>query len=481
MPRDRELLEDRSLELSSESFRELVDGAVDRIVAHLESLPAQPSANASGAPELARSLREPLPENGTAYAELLDLLFERVIPKSFNTAGPGYLAYIPGGGLPHAAVADLIGDTTNRYVGVFAAAPGNSQIEGNVVRWFCDIVGYPQGAGGILTSGGSLSNLSALIAGRRDRLPENFLSATIYVSDQTHHSIQKAAMLAGFPTGNVREIASDREFRISIDGLREAIARDRRADLTPFAIVGNAGTTNTGAVDDLSAIAEIAEKERLWFHADGAYGGFFMLTERGRRRLAGIEKADSVSLDPHKGLFLPYGTGALLVRDFETLKKAHALSADYMPTMQEDPDLVDFNLLSPELSRDWRGLRVWLPMKMHGTEVFQKNLDEKLDLTLWATEELRKIPGMEILAEPQLSIVAFRLGPPGLDEEGLNALNRDLMNRVNAKKRVYLTGTMLDGRFAIRICVLSFRTHLDRMKEGLEGIRSAIAEMEAYR
>jgi aromatic-L-amino-acid decarboxylase len=184
-----------------------------------------------------------------------------------------------------------------------------------------------------------------------------------------------------------------------------------------------------------------------------------------------------VALDPHKGLFLPYGTGALLVRDFETLKKAHALSADYMPTMQDDPDLVDFNLLSPELSRDWRGLRVWLPMKMHGIEIFRKNLDEKLDLTHGATEELRRIPGMEILAEPQLSIVAFRLARPGLDEKALNSLNRDLMNRVNAKKRVYLTGTMLGRRFAIRICVLSFRTHLDRMMEGLDDIRAAIREV----
>ncbi|HEY6931660.1 MAG TPA: aminotransferase class I/II-fold pyridoxal phosphate-dependent enzyme [Thermoanaerobaculia bacterium] len=473
--------EDRSLELSGESLSRLIDAAKERVLRHIETLPVQPSANSEGAAALARSLVEPLPRTGRPVDELLDLLFNEVIPRSFNTAGPGYLAYIPGGGLPHAAVADLIADATNRYVGVFIAAPGLAQIESNVVRWFCEIVGYPPGSGGILTSGGSLSNLSALIAARRDRLPENFLSATIYVSDQTHHSIQKAAMLAGFPTGNVREIASDGEFRISIDALREAIARDRQAGLTPFAIVGNAGTTNTGAVDDLGAIAEIASKERLWFHADGAYGGFFMLTERGRRRLAGIEQADSAALDPHKGLFLPYGTGALLVRDFETLKRAHALSADYMPTMQEDPDLVDFNLLSPELSREWRGLRAWLPIQMHGIEVFRTNLDEKLDLTLWATEELRRIPNIEILAEPQLSIVAFRLARPGLGEDALNALNRDLMNRVNAKKRVYLTGTMLGDRFAIRICVLSFRTHMDRMKEGLENIRSAIAEMEARR
>ncbi|MGH9317918.1 MAG: pyridoxal phosphate-dependent decarboxylase family protein, partial [Thermoanaerobaculia bacterium] len=229
----------------------------------------------------------------------------------------------------------------------------------------------------------------------------------------------------------------------------------------------------------------------LWLHVDAAYGGFFLLTERGRNRMAGIARSDSVVLDPHKSLFLPYGTGSLLVRDGGALKRAHALSADYMPSMQEDPDLVDFNLLSPELSRDWRGLRVWLPIRMHGIEVFRRSLEEKLDLALWATEELRKIPGIEILAEPQLSIVAFRLRREGLDGAALNRLNRDLMDRINAKKRVYLTGTMLppadssaaalaeaeasakEGCFAIRICVLSFRTHLDRMREGLEDIRKS--------
>jgi aromatic-L-amino-acid decarboxylase len=240
-------------------------------------------------------------------------------------------------------------------------------------------------------------------------------------------------------------------------------------------LVGNAGTTNTGAVDDLEVLADLARQEGLWFHVDAAYGGFFVLTERGKRRLAGIERADSVALDPHKGLFLPYGTGCLLVRDVGTLKRAHALSADYMPEMQEDPDLPDFNLLSPELSRGWRGLRAWLPIAMHGIAPFRRNLDEKLDLALWASQELKTIPGIEILAEPQLSIVAFRLARKGADPEAANATNRELLARVNARKRVYLTGTMLDDRFALRICVLSFRTHRDRMDEGLADVRAEAA------
>ena len=193
-----------------------------------------------------------------------------------------------------------------------------------------------------------------------------------------------------------------------------------------------------------------------------------------------MSRADSVVLDPHKGLFLPYGTGSLLVRNRDTLRRAHGLSADYMPPMQDDPDLVDFNLVSPELSRDWRGLRVWLPIAMHGIGPFRRNLEEKIELTHWATEELKAIPGIEIVAEPQLSIVAFRLARPDLDAETENRLNRAFLAAINGRRRVYLTGTMLGGKFVLRICVLSFRTHLDRMREGLDDVRSAADEVKPY-
>jgi aromatic-L-amino-acid decarboxylase len=471
------MTEDRSLELSAEEFHALVVAATRRVVAYVESLPRQPSADTEGGPELARSLVEPLPESGRPYEELLDLLFDRVIRKGFGTAGPGYLAYIPGGGILHTAVADFVADAVNRYVGVFEAAPGLAQLEANVVRWFCEIVGYPASARGFLTTGGSLANFSALVTARRERLPDDFLSGVIYASDQAHHSVEKAAMLAGFPEASVRTVPSDEAFRIRLDALAEGITADRAAGRRPFLVVGNAGTTNTGAVDDLEGLASLCERERLWLHVDAAYGGFFLLTSEGRRRLAGIERADSVVLDPHKSLFLPYGTGSLLVKDGDALKRAHALSADYMPPMQSDPDLVDFNLLSPELSRGWRGLRVWLPIAMHGIGPFRRNLEEKLELTSWATEELRKTPGIEIVAEPQLSIVAFRLAPRGPDAAAENERNRAFLAAINARKRVYLTGTMLGDRFALRICVLSFRTHGDRMRECLEDLRLARDEV----
>lgn len=458
-------------------MRALLDAVRDRVVVHVASLSAQPAADVAGGAALARELLEAVPPEGpTPAGPLLDLLFDRAIPKSFNTAGPGYLAYIPGGGVFSSAVADLISGVTNRYVGVWQAAPALVQLETNVVRWLCGIVGFPEGSGGYLATGGSLATFTAVVAARKEKLPPDFLKGTLYVSDQTHHAVTKAASLAGFPAENVRSIPSDERFRVRVDLLAERVAADRAAGLAPFFVCGNAGTTNTGAVDDLAALAGFCAREGLWCHVDAAYGGFFMLTERGRAAMAGIGRADSVVLDPHKGLFLPYGTGALLVRDSGVLRRAHAAGADYLPHMQEDPGFVDWCEVSPELSRAFRGLRVWLPVKLHGLAAFREALDEKLDLALRATDALKAMPDVEVVAEPQLSVVAFRLVRSGLDADARDRLNRELLARVNARQRVHLSGTVLRGAFVLRICVLSFRTHRERLEEGLDDLRAAIAE-----
>ncbi|MDX1502236.1 MAG: aminotransferase class I/II-fold pyridoxal phosphate-dependent enzyme [Thermoanaerobaculia bacterium] len=471
----------RPLESSPAELRELIDRAAERVVEHVATLADQPASYRGGAEEAAAAVTEPLPQSGAPYAEVLDLVFDRALPTSFNNAGPGFLAFIPGGGLVESAVADLIGDAINRYPTVFVAAPGLYQLEANVVRWFCDLVGYPESAGGFLSSGGSQANFSAVVAARHDRLPPDFLRGTLYASDQVHHSITKAASLAGFPVENVRKVASDDGFRLDPDALREAIAADRRAGLQPFLLVASAGTTNTGAIDPLPELAEIARREELWLHVDAAYGGFFLLTERGRRRLAGIDVADSVTLDPHKGLFLPYGTGCLLARDVATLSRSHGLRAEYMPPPPDDPRRVDFCDVSPELSRGFRGLRVWLPFKLRGARAFTDQLDEKLDLALWAAEELARVEGIEVLAEPELSLVVFRRRVEGGLEER-NRANRALLDAVNARQNVFITGTLTPaGEFVLRICVLNFRTHLDRVERALSDIRECLDELAGQR
>ena len=458
-------------------MRDMVDRAMDRIERHIESLPRQPMHATAGGKKLARALREPLPEHGRSFDRLLRLLFGRIIPASLNTASPGYLAYIPGGGLFHAAVADLIADATNRYVGVWLAAPALAQIEENVVQWCAAMLGLPTTAGGLLTTGGSIANLCAVVTARRERLPPDFLRGVIYASEEAHHSVRKAALIAGFPHERVREIPTDDRFHMIPSALEDAARADRAAGLSPFMVVASAGTTSTGAVDDLDALADVASRQELWMHVDAAYGGFFALTDRGRAAMRGIERADSVTLDPHKSLFLPYGTGCLVVRDREALRRAHAVRASYMPPMQTEDGLVDFCELGPELSRDARGLRVWLPLKMHGAAVFRAALDEKIDLARWAADELGRTEGIEIVAQPELSLLAFRARCEGATTVEEDAFNRRLAAKVNEKQRVLLTGASVRGRFVLRMCVLSFRTHMDRVAMAVEDVRESLIEL----
>lgn len=465
---------DNPLEQSPDEMKAMVDKATERIVDHFENLSEQPTSNTETASELTERLREPLPTDPTSFDDLLDLLFNEAIPCSVNTPHPGYLAYIPSGGLFHSAVADLIADATNRYVGAWLTAPALARIEATVIEWFCDIVKYPDSAFGLLTSGGSMATLIATITARRERLSEEFLDGIIYTSDQSHHSVAKAAVLAGFPADNVRSIPTDEEFRMRIGALERAIKADQAAGNQPFLVVASAGTTNTGAVDDLKALADICDRTDLWLHADGAYGGFFMLTEDGQQQLAGLNRCDSITLDPHKGLFLPYGTGALVVRDGQTLAQTHAVEADYIPDWDPESEFVDFSQLGPELTRDFRGLRVWLPLKMHGITPFRANLEEKLDLAQWATAQLREMDQVRIVAEPQLSTLAFRIEPSQFEGEALDELNQSAMEYVNQRNRVHLSGTTLNERFAIRVSVLSFRTHREHLEQCIEDIELAV-------
>lgn len=450
----------------------------ERLAAWLAALPEAPARDDTDGATVAAALRAELSEEGTPLDEVLSLLFDRALPPGLLTAGGGYLAYIPGGGLPLAAVGSLIGGVVNRYTGLWTTSPGAVQLEVNVVRWLQQVVGYGEGAGGILTSGGSMATFSAVFTARRAR-PGILARGRLLTSDQAHHSVVKAAMLAGFEPEAVVAVPSDASGRLTPTALREAIDRVRREG-EPFLVVANAGTTNTGAVDDLEGLADVCAAEGLHLHVDAAYGGFFALTERGRAALRGLERADSITLDPHKGLFLPYGTGALMVRDQEALRRAHQVTGDYLPPTEDHPEHLDWYALSPELSRPFRGLPVWLPLVLHGVGAFRQALDDKLDLAQEAAEALAAMPDVEVLA-PVLSLLAFRVVPPGLDAEAVDALNRRILERIDARRRVHLTGTRFKGRFVIRICVLAFRTTGQHLRHALEDVEAAIAEVRSPR
>ncbi|MEQ1507169.1 MAG: aminotransferase class I/II-fold pyridoxal phosphate-dependent enzyme [Myxococcota bacterium] len=471
------------LEPPAAQVRAMVTDVLDRLLPWLERQATGPMSTVSGSQRVARALRGPPPEEPGDWRGILGTL-ERALGASLDTTSPGYLAYVPGGGLPQVAVADLYADLVNRFTGLWMPAPGFVTLEIEVIRWFAGILGLPDAAGGLLTSGGSLANLGAVVAARHHHLGEDLADGVVYRSDATHHSVDKTVALAGIPRRNVRSIPVDAAHRLRVDALDAAIRADRAAGRRPFLVVANAGTTAVGAVDPIDAIADRCAEHRVWLHVDAAYGGFFALTARGTAVLRGIGRADSVTLDPHKGLFLPYGTGCLIVRDREALRAAHAVEATYLPPPADDPLAWDLADLGPELSRPNRGLRVWLPVALHGLGAFRRTLDEKLDLAQVAAEAIRAIPGVRLVSEPTLSLFSFRLEPdgPGGDPGPTDVVNRRWLSATNRRRRVFLSGAVVVdpavGRplFVLRVCVLSYRTHADRIAMLIEDLRETVAE-----
>ena len=458
--------ERRPLEPGREELEALTRAVAAFVVEQVATLAEQPSFDLDGAEAVRASFREPAPEEGRSLESILERL-RPAITKSYNTAGPGYLAYIPGGGVYAAALAAFVAAATNRYVGVSQPAPALAQIEETAGRWLCDVMGLPAGARGLLSSGGSMSNFGAIVAARHEKLGEDLSGGVLYFSEETHYCVAKAARLAGLPRQAARALPVDGRRRLRMDALEDAVRRDAAAGRRPFLVVANAGTTNTGAIDPLPEVLALARAHGLWAHVDAAYGGFFRLADGGEELLRGIEGFDSITLDPHKGLFLPYGMGALLVRDGGALARAHRESAHYVQDVAEDGSL-GFADFSPELSRDFRGLRLWLPVQLHGLAAFREQLTEKLALARWAHDEIARDERFEIVDPPQLSVVAFRLRAPEGDAERLSA---ELMRRVNERRRVFLSSTRLDGRHALRLCVLSFRTHADRVRDAVLALR----------
>lgn len=468
-----------NLELSSAEMRAMGEAVLARAVDHLAALPTMPSrGDYTDIEALCRSLRESAPEHGSELQSLLTPLFEEWIPRSFNTPGAGYLAYIPGGGVYPAALADFIADTTNRFTGVWPAAPALVQLEANVLDWLRDWMQFPASTRGLFTTGGSMAMFNAIACAREKLLGHDIRAGTLYVSSQTHHCVTKAAKLAGIAHDRVRVLAVDAQFRMRTDALAQAIAADRAAGLKPFMVFSTAGTTNTGAVDPIDAVADIAAREGLWHHVDGAYGGFFHMVPELRPLLAGLPRADSLTLDPHKGLFMPYGTGALLVRDGEALRALHSSTAGYLPQNQDE--FYDPAQYGPNLSRGFPGLRVWLTLKYYGAARYRAALAEKRELAVWAARQVAGIPGMVLDAPPQLSLFAFHLEGPALATlEAQNAATQALMERVTRRGRVMLSGAQVGERYVGRVCVLGFRTRHTHMQACVEDLAAESAALLA--
>ncbi len=400
------------------------------------------------------------------FADLLTLYQQEVAEKGINAASGTHLGYIPGGGIYMSAIADYIAAVTNPFAGVYYASPGAATIENEVIEWLKQLFSFPEEAVGNLTSGGSVSALIAFTAAR-DRhgvKNEEVRNSVVYVTEQVHHSVQKALRIIGLGDAVIRYVPIDDHHRMRAGALAILVEDDRASGLSPFLVVGSAGTTDTGAVDPLNEIAEVARREKLWFHADAAYGGFFIMTSK-REMFRGLEKADSLVVDPHKGLFLPYGVGAVLIRDKSAVLHSHQYAASYMQDAAADELIRSPSNLSPELTRHFRGLRVWLPLQYHGVKPFAAALEEKLLLVKYFRNRLQEM-GFMLGPEPDLSVSYFWYP----FENEADDRNRQLMQRIHADGDVFLSSSIIDNRFVIRMAILAFRTKRETVDRAVEMI-----------
>jgi aromatic-L-amino-acid decarboxylase len=401
-------------------------------------------------------------------ADILKAFYDQILSSGINSSSGKFMGYIPGGGLLSAAFADFLAAMTNRFVGLYQPSPGATQIENDVVAWLVEKFEMPTGSWGTLTSGGSAATLIALTAARSQLARSDWMRAKIYVTSQTHMAAARALNIIGFDKSNIHEISTDSQLRMSIEHLEKAIISDRAAGFVPWLVCSTAGSTNTGAVDDLEKLSNLCKQPQnnLWLHIDAAYGGFFYLCNEKKTILKGISTADSLVLDPHKGMFMPYGCGAVLVKDAKILKKAFSAEADYLADDSSDihTSPADYSF---ELTRHFRAPRIWISLKMFGVEPFKDALSEKLLLANYLHDELQNISELDVPWKPQLSIVAFRI--KGDDSENST---KELLAFLVSRGNAHVSSTLIFGKIYLRACILSFRTHLEEVKILVEEIKA---------
>jgi len=467
----------RMLDPDSETRDRLMEDVYRYASRYLDSVPQAPAYFSR--PDLGIGMLDTeISEEGIGIDRVLELIDRHVDSVGINTTSGRFLGYIPGGGLFYSALGDFLAAVSNRYAGVFFASPGAARMENQLISWMGDVVGYPAGCQGYLASGGSIANLTAIVTARDEHGIEGALTsrAVVYLTEHAHHCIGKALNVVGLRSCIRRDVPVDASHRMIPAELESMIQSDRRAGLTPFLIIASAGTTNTGSVDPLEPIGQLAQSYGLWYHVDGAYGAFFALCPEGREVLKGLEMSDSLVMDPHKTMFLPYGTGALLVRDGGKLRASHASAAAYLQDTAGDHQEVSPSDLSPELTKHFRGLRLWLPLQVVGVAPFRAALSEKIQLARYFHERMSEVDGFEMGSYPELSVATYRYVPKRGDAD---AFNRALLKEIHADGRIFVTSTQINGRFSLRMAAVCFRTHLEDIEAAIETLTDTAHRLEA--
>jgi len=461
-----------SLEIPPEEMRRLGYKVVDLIVDRWAGLREGPAWQFGDRRELEPLIAGPPPEEGQDPDLILRRVVEDVLPRAGRIDHPRFFAFIPSSPTWPSVLGDILATGFNIFQGTWLESAGPSQVEVVVMDWFRDWLGFPEEGGGLLTSGGSVANLGALVTARE--WAGNPSDPTIYVSDQGHSSLERAARIIGIPAENVRKIPTDEMFRMEVGLLGRAVAEDRASGMTPLCVCANAGATNTGAIDPLESIAELAREEGLWFHVDGAYGGFAVLAPGARDAFRGIERADSLTLDPHKWLFQPYETGCLLVRDTRMLEDAFRILPEYLQDTELGKEHVNFADRGIQLTRGFRALKVWMSIQILGLKAFRDGIQAGIDHAREAETFIEESVDLEMTGPASLGIVCFRFRPPEVEvtSEALESMNLRIQEEIVDSGLAMMSSTRLRGTFSLRLSILNYRSTWEDVRETLEAVQT---------
>jgi aromatic-L-amino-acid decarboxylase len=457
-------------DLSVEEMKSYGYKIVDLIVSHYEHIESKKPVSAASRKEMDTIFLQEAPEKGMPADKVLDFVMENVMPNSNISSHPKAFSFVPGPSNFISTMADSLATGFNIFSGGWIVSPAAAELEIVTLNWLLKMFNFPiTKGGGIFTSGGSMANLTALVTARRIKCADDFYDAIIYLSDQAHSSNIKAIRVLGFKKEQIRIIPTDLEFKFSINKLKNEIAKDRLKGKKPFCIIASAGTTNTGTVDPLDALADICEKENLWFHIDGAYGGAAILSKKGSKILQGIERADSLTVDPHKWFFQPYEIGCLLVKDASWLSGTFSEKPEYLRDIEGNESEINFYDYGIQLTRRFRALKFYMSIKTYGLETFKEAISYNIDLADKTEDILRKSKNWEIVSPATLAIINFRYNPLDLNlsDEKLDKLNQEISARVVASKEALLVTTVLQNQIVIRMCLINPKTTLDHIKETL--------------
>lgn len=465
-----------SLQMDPEEMRALGREVVDLLVARWSDLPAAAAWRGGTREELEALLGEPPPEEGRPPRAVLARAVRDVLEVAGRVDHPRFFAFVPSAPTWPGVLADFLAAGFNVFQGTWLESAGPSQVELVVLEWIRGWIGFPEGAGGLFTSGGSAANLDAVVALRE--AADNPPRPSFYMGDQAHSALIRAARIAGVPAEGIRVLPSDDAFRLRLDALARAVEEDRAAGRTPVAVLANGGATNTGTVDPLEALADFCRAEGVRLHVDAAYGGFSVLTTEGREAFRGLERADSVALDAHKWLFQPFEAGCLLVRDVRMLERAFHTRPEYLQDVELGTAQVNFADRGLQLTRSFRALKVWMTVQVFGMEAIREGVRNGILLARRAGEHIRASPLMELRSPPSLGVVCFRVRPPegGATEEELEELNRRVQDRVVASGVAMTSSTRLKGSFALRLCILSHATAWEDVRATLEAMEATAEE-----